>query len=243
MSTAVLRCYSLGSPYGKTPCESLAKGEKGEHIAEGFAEFKSDPIAVWGQLRGAKELLAKSKSFYRMDHAYVGRNDYYRITKGDFQPSEIVERPSDRWDALRKRYSLKVSDWRKGGKIVVTLSDPRTYDFFGVKNWPAEIEAQIKKHTNRPVVMRKRTESRPLAEDLRDAWCLVTYASNSVIEALQSGVPVFSLGPSIARPMGSSDLSKLEDPLYPENREEFFRHMAYCQFTPQELEAGALRRI
>jgi hypothetical protein len=239
----MLRTYSLGSPFGKKPCEAMAIGERGNHLSEPFAKFVEDPIVVWGQLRGAKDLLAKSKSFYRMDHAYVGRNDYYRIAYRDFQPSEIVQRPPDRWEALKRRYGLKVGGWRKGKNVVVCLSDPRTYEFFGNKEWPAEIALELKKRTDRPVIIRKREEKRPLAEDLRDAWCLVTYASNSVVEALLAGVPVFTLGPSIARPMGLADVSRIESPAYPENREEFFRHMAYCQFTPEEYQAGVLKRI
>ena len=229
-----MRAYSLGSPFGKVPCEFLQKG----HEKEPNAAFKSDPIAVWGQLRGARDLLAKSKHFYRMDHAYIGRLDFYRMTRNGFQPEKLVSRPADRWEFLKNKYRLKVQNWTKGKHVLVTLSDQRTYDFFGLGKWGDGIKSEIKKHTDREIILRPRTESRPIAEQLKDAWCLVTYASNSTIDALLAGVPVFTLGPSIARPMGFSDLSKLEAPLYPENREEFFRHMAYCQFTNPEFQSG-----
>ena len=229
-----MRSYSLGSPFGCVPCEFLQKG----HSREPNASFQADPIAVWGQLRGAKDLLAKSRHFYRMDHAYVGRLDYYRMTRGGFQPSRIKQRPPDRWESLKKKYGLKIGEWRRGKHILVALSDQRTYDFFQVGKWGETIAGEIKKHSDREIVLRTRIEKRPIAEQLRDAWCLVTYASNSTIDALLAGVPVFTLGPSIARPMGFSDLSKIEAPLYPENREEFFRHMAYCQFTNPEFENG-----
>lgn len=215
------------------PCESLLRN----HSKEPHASYSGDPIAVWGQLRGAKDLLAKSRHFYRMDHAYVGRLDYYRITRNAFQPEKLVQRPADRWDALKARYKLKLGDWRKGKNVLVTLSDPRTYEFFGVQNWPSEIEQEIKKHTDRPIVKRSRTEQVPIAEQLKDAWCVVTYASNSALDSLMAGVPVFVLGPSIARPM-SGRLEQLESPVYPENREEFFRHMAYCQFNCSEFQSG-----
>jgi hypothetical protein len=234
-----VRAYSLGSPFGKVPCEFLQKG----HSTEINASFKEDPIAVWGQLRGAKEILSKSKHFYRMDHAYVGRLEFYRMTRGDFQPRGMVSRPSDRWDWLKTRFKLKVGGWQKGKHVLVTLSDQRTYDFFGESKWPKEIEALVKNHTDRPVVMRPRTDTRPLAEHLKDAWCLVTFASNSAIDALLAGVPVFTLGPHITRPVGLSDLTKIEAPHYPENREEFFRHMAYCQFTNDEFRSGFARKM
>jgi hypothetical protein len=233
-----MRVYSLGSPFGKVPCEFLQKG----HQTGINLPFQGDPIAVWGQLRGAKELLSKSRHYYRMDHAYVGRLDFYRMTRGDFQPSRLKERPADRWESLKKKYALKVRDWQKGKHVLVTLSDQRTYDFFGVGKWGDGIKAEIKRHTDRPVVLRQRNEARPLAEQLKDAWCLVTYASNTTIDALLAGVPVFTLGPSIARPMGLADVSRIESPTYPENREEFFRHMAYCQFNNSEFASGFATR-
>jgi hypothetical protein len=230
--------YSLGSPYGVVPCDHLAK-YRGKHIPDQRAEFKGDPIVVWGQIRGAKELLQKSRTFYRMDHAYIGRLQYFRITRGDFQPSRIMERPADRWEKLKKEYDLTMKPWKKSdGYILVALSEPATYSFFDQERWPERIEGELKKYTDRPIRLRKRRDDRPLADDLRKAWCLVTFASNSVREALLEGVPVFTLGPSIARPMGLSDVSRIESPYYPENREEFFRHLAYCQFTNEEFASG-----
>jgi hypothetical protein len=235
----MLRVYGLGTPYGDRPSRALANSCGGEFTNTPREEFKSDPIAVWGQLRGARELLRRSKTFYRLDHAYVGRLKYFRLTKGDFQPSRIVERPADRWESLKKEYGLEMKPWNKGeGFVLLTLSDPRTYTFFGIEDWPVRIVQEIKKHTDRPIRIRERGETRPLSEDLRKASCLVTYASNSVREALLAGVPVFTLGPSIARPMGLSEVSRIESPIYPENREAFFRHMAYCQFTEAEFGSG-----
>ena len=232
-----MQVYSLGSPYGFLPCEALGESLGIKYNKEPRVSFSGDPIAVWGQLRGAKELLSQSKNFYRMDHAYIGRLRFFRITKGDFQPSRIVDRPADRWEELKKEFALEVKPWRKGGHVLVTLSAPATYWFFGVDDWPARIEKEIRKYTDRPVKIRQRDAKHSIAEDLKDAHCLVTFASNSAIDALLSGVPVLTLGPSIARPMGVG-LESIESPFYPENREEFFRHMSYCQFTVKEFRSG-----
>ena len=210
---------------------------KAPYSEEPRVKYEGDQIAVWGQLRGAKELLSHSKNFYRMDHAYIGRLKYFRITKGDFQPSKIVERPADRWDRLKDEFKLEMKPWTTGKHVLVTLSAQATYWFFNVDDFPARIEKEIRKYTDRPIKVRQRDAKNPIAEDLKDAHCLVTYASNSAIDALMGGVPVFTLGPSIARPMGS-DVSRIESPLYPENREEFFRHMAYAQFTTEEFRSG-----
>jgi hypothetical protein len=233
-----LNVYSLGTPFGWKTCDALAKSVNGKHHKQPKDPFVADPVAVWGQIRGAKEILAHSKDFYRLDHAYVGRLKYFRITKGDFQPSQIVERPADRWESLKTEYGLEIKPWGKGEQVLVTLSDPKTYSFFGVDGWPEKIVKELKKYTDRPIKVRERGDQSSLVEILKTTSCLVTYASNSVREALLEGVPVITLGPSIARPMGHTDVSLIESPMYPENREEFFRHMAYCQFTEAEFRSG-----
>ena len=227
----------MGSPFGVIPCEDLARSHRElQHHKAGHESFKNDPIAVWGQLRGAKDLLGKSSHFYRLDHAYYKRMDFFRMTRGDFQPSKIVERPSDRWEDLKRRYSIKLSPWRYGKHVILALSDPRTYDFFGVPDFPEKTKKAIEKSTDRSVIVRKRGEKIPIGEQLKDAWCLVTYASNSVVDALISGVPVVTLGPSIARPV-SGTIEQIEHPRYGD-REPFFRHMAYCQFNRDEFRNG-----
>lgn len=231
-----MNVYSLGSPYGCVPCENLAKGSGGRFLPEPHSKFEEDPIAVWGQLRGAKELLKSSKHFYRLDHAYAGRLKFFRMTKGDFQPAKIVQRPPDRWEALKKQLNLSMKNWTCGRHVLVTLSDPRTYEFFGVEDFPERVVEEIKKFTDRQIRIRPRKSEVPIQEDLANAHCLVTFASNSVIEALLAGIPVFPLGPSIARPVGHS-LSEIEALRY-FDREEFFRHMAYSQFTNAEFASG-----
>jgi hypothetical protein len=227
--------FTCGSPFGIRPCDELAKSVKGQLHTETNPLKQSGPIAVWGQIRGARELLNGCGDHYRLDHAYIGRNEFFRMTRDDFQPSVIRERPSDRWDDLKKRFNLSIEPWRNGKKIVVALSMPGTYDFFGVPQWGKSIEGELKK-SNREVVVRQRKETRPIKNDLADAHCLITYSSNSVIDALLMGVPVFTAGPSIARPM-SGKWGDWENPVYPD-RESFMNHVAYCQFSLAEFRSG-----
>lgn len=224
--------FSCGSPFGIRPCTELAKSCKGQLNTENYPPKQQGPIAVWGQLRGARELLNGKDEFYRLDHAYIGRGDYYRMTKGDFMPSKVLERPADRWEALQKRYSLEMQDWQRGEHIVLALSMPGTYDFFNVTGWAKDIQKKLES-CGRKVVVRQRKETKPIKEDLKNAYALVTFASNSVMEALLMGVPVVVRGPSIARPVSGS----LDEPAYPD-REKFFRHVAYCQFNLDEFRSG-----
>lgn len=238
----MLRCYSLGSPYGKTACEDFATGAKGVHIPNPNAPFICDPILVWGQLRGARELLSKSRDFYRMDHAYIGRKKYYRVTHRDFNPSRIVSRPSDRWQELKKRFNVSVREPRRDGKhILVCLHRQETMVFFGEKDWENRIGAMIKANTDRPVIMRGRESNKPIAEDLKNAHCVVHYASNAAIDAVLAGIPVVTLGPHITRPLSGS-LETIDGIELPD-RQRFLHHLAYCQFTPEEMKSGEAWRI
>lgn len=225
-----MHVFSCGSPYGIHPCEALAKSVKGQLHTETTPLKQNGPIAVWGQIRGARELLNGHKDFYRLDHAYIGRNDYFRLTKGDFMPSKILDRPADRWEALKKRYDLELAPWqdKEDGHVVLAFSMPATYDFFGVTGW-----AKQKTNEYPKAVIRQRKETRPIKEHLKGASKLITYASNSVLDALLRGVPVEVHGPSIARPISGER--------HPD-REAFFRHVAYCQFSLEEFRSGfALR--
>ena len=231
-----MHVFTCGSPYGIRPCGELAKSTKGSLHTEQNPLKQDGPIAVWGQIRGAGELLNGHKEeLYRLDHAYIGRNDYYRMTRDDFQPSVVRDRPADRWNELKKRYSLNIEPWKKGSKIIVALSMPGTYEFFGVHQWGKAVISELEK-TGRKVVVRQRKETRPIKQDLEDAHCLVTYASNSVIDSLLAGVPVFVAGPSIARPIAGKWLD-VNNPVYPD-REVFMRHVAYCQYTLEEFRSG-----
>jgi hypothetical protein len=234
-----MHVFSLGSPHGLRACQELAKSCKGQLNTENYPQKQQGTIAVWGQLRGARELLNGSEDFYRLDHAYIGRNEYYRMTKGDFMPSRIIERPADRWEALKKRFSLEIEPWKKGKNVVVAFSMPGTYDFFNVSGWGKQVLSSLKSF-GRPIIERQRKETRPIKEDLKDAHCLVTFASNSVMEALLMGVPVFVAGPSIARPVAGNWLD-IENPVFPD-RETFFRHVAYSQYTLEEFADGRALR-
>lgn len=234
----MLRCYSLGSPYGKIACDALAKGANGVHVPEPNAFFREDPIAVWGQLRGAKQLLEASKDFYRLDHAYFGRKKCYRLTRGAFMPPSIVERDGGRWKELREKFHVKPQPQRRDGKtILVCLHRPETYRFFGEPDFAQTIKARIKAQTARPIVLRERESPRSLVDDLGSAHCVVHYASNAAIDALVEGVPVITLGPHITAPV-SCRLEDIDGELTMPDLDAFWRHLAYSQFSLTEFESG-----
>ena len=74
------------------------------------------------------------------------------------------------------------------------------------------------------------------------AHALVTHSSNVAIEAACLGTPVFVAPTSAAAPVGRVDLADIEMPIYPD-REPWLAHLAYNQFSFEEIRSGEAWRM
>ena len=210
-----------------------------------------------------KKCLEDGNNFYYMDSGYVGNNvgafngqgikKYHRIVLNDLQHRVIRPRPSDRWDRLgvqmypRRRY---------GNRIIVAAPDEKPCKYYGIdhESWAADTVAEIKKHTDRPVEVRERAPRRidrvlnePLSRVLeQDVHALVTFNSVAAVESILAGVPAFVLAPShIAEPVANRDLSRMDDPFYPDQDllMSWCHSMAYGQYHVKELKNGTAFRM
>jgi hypothetical protein len=209
-----------------------------------------------------KQCLEDHNNFYYMDSGYVGNNvgdrnsqgikQYHRIVLNDMQHRIISPRPSDRWDRL----GVKIHPRRYGHKIIVAAPDEKPCKYYGINHdeWIAQTVAEIKKHTDRPIVVRERAPRRidrvlnePLSQVLeQDVHALVTFNSIAAVESILTGVPAFVLAPShVAEPVASRDLSKIEDAFYPDHDllMAWCHSMAYGQYHVKELKNGTAFRL
>jgi len=209
-----------------------------------------------------KQCLADGNNFYYMDSGYVGNNvgtqnrhgikQYHRIVRNDLQHRTIRPRPSDRWDLL----GVNINPRRTGHKIVVAAPDEKPCRYYGIdqQQWIADTVAEIKKHTDRPVEVRERAPKRtdrvlnePLVRVLaQDVHALVTFNSIAAVESILAGVPAFVLAPShVAEPVANRDLSKIDDPFYPDRDllMAWCHNMAYGQYHVRELKNGTAFRM
>lgn len=203
-----------------------------------------------------------NKTFYYMDSGYFGNQPnrlnpqgwklWHRIVKNDLQHNEIIPRPSDRWQQLQ----IALHPRRYGKTIIVAAPDDKPCKFYNIDKdtWVNETVATLKKHTDRPIIVRQRAPKRidrvqsdPLSVLLaRDVHALVTFNSVAATEAVMQGVPAFTMAPAnAARPVGNIDLSKIETPYYPDldTLHAWVHHLAYGQFHVDELRNGTAFRI
>lgn len=210
--------------------------------------------------------LSKGARFIYFDKGYIHRGwgvknkRYIRFSVNGLHPLEYfqnVPRPPDRWNRLK----VPMRPFRGTGSHVIfagcTSKFANFHDFDPV-DYARAIVKTVKQWTGRPVLYRPKpgdrnspvdnpvegttlsNHHRTIEEELQNAHALVTFSSNAAIDAILAGVPAFVLGPGIAKPISNTDLSRIEDPCFPPEKEQrqFFYDLAYCQWNGREIEKG-----
>ena len=231
-------------------------------------ENYKDAVLILRGLRSRRILQIAGKNeidYYYMDTGYFGNYGkgkiWHRIIKNNLHMDSITDRSKDRFDYIirtSKRNLLYpkaglVKPWnKKGSKILLCPPTQKSFTYYGKDYdvWMKNTVGEIKKYTDREIVIREKPESRTarviyntiwraLDEDI---WAVVTYNSIVAVEAVTHGIPAFCLGPNAASFVSRTDLSKIEDPLYPK-RQMWLNNLAYSQFSTVEMESGAAWKI
>lgn len=164
---------------------------------------------------------------------------YYRWHVNAFQMQAVRDVPADRWNAL----DIAVSPWHRGGAHIVVADTGFDYwDLHADRDWTRRTVDELRRHTDRKIVVRDKESKVPLDQELAGAHCLVTHGSIAAVEAVVMGCPVFVHRDSAAAVMGRTDFTQIEAPVYPD-RERWLHSLAYCQFNEAELCDGTLWRL
>jgi len=237
-------------------------------------EEPGEPV-VFGNLRGTADIIRAAEknniNYYYFDHAYmykayVHRPDpvfnkrFYRITKNGEQLTKFINwkqspdliKRIQNFEKIQK-IKINLNLYGKGSKILIL---PPTqficeYHQLGTEDeWIDNTIQEIKKYTDREIVVRKKPaigETAPISfeEHLKQAFCVVTYQTSAVTEAIRYGIPVFCSEYSCAKPVSKTDLSQIELPYYP--TEEVIRYwinsLLTAQFTEEEITGGKAKEI
>lgn len=216
-------------------------------------ELPDDAIPVCGQNEELRESIFKWIRTGRT-WVYVDRG-YFRRGKGSFSwlPKALDEgfrrfhvgcfqlQSLGNTDGRRLRVAgVAESPWQKPGKHIVVASQSLAYEHFhGLRDWTNETVRRLKRLTDRPVVVRPKNSTRPLAMDLRGAHALVTHGSNAAVEAVILGTPVFVDRISAAALVGKTDLAEIENPIRPD-RHPWLCALANSQFSIDEMLDGSM---
>lgn len=202
-----------------------------------------EPFVVWGQ-RWLSETIVppavrQGVDWWHVDNGFYwpanGRpTGYYAITFRGLTPAFIA-------DADRTRLPLRMAAWRqsRGDHVLLALPGMHYGRMLGadMAAWCRTIAERIGAHTDRPILLREKGCSRPLAHDLARAFVVVTHSSKVAIDAVVAGIPSVVEPSNPAAPVCSTDLAEIEAPKMPE-RDAWWASLMAQQFTLDEMRSG-----
>lgn len=249
---AVVGYVPPGKAKARLVCAAFVQGAGGFVCQPPPARLRAGEAAFFGVTEATQHLWRQARNqgrdWYYLDNAYfdVARGRLFRAAKNAVQAGGREPPDWARWAAL----GVTIRPWREQGRHVLLVVQSDTYmrvvaGYAGC--WWRDALALLKRHTDRPITVRgyrrdKLALAATLTDALRDCWALVTWSSAAANEALLAGVPVFTAGACAATPMGSSDLTRIEAPVYPEGRPEWAAALAGRQWTLDELRDGTAWR-
>jgi hypothetical protein len=209
---------------------------------------------------------SQNRDFYYMDTGYfgnfvnkenpVGKKIYHRVVKNELQHISIRPAPEKRWlDLVSNDKRLLFPGWKKEGKnILLIVPNNKSCKFYGeeLSYWLDQTLRSIKTYTNRPIVIRKKLSrsNRTLIDSIynaldRDVFATVVFNSIAAIESINYGIPAFYSVPCSAGPLGLQDISKINNPFYPDPELIYKQccNLANNQFTVDEMKNGYAWKI
>lgn len=246
-----IKVYETSHIISRTICRAFAPGCNAQVVPA--VTLLDGVAACYGILRGTNEIInaafKEKRDLYYIDLGYFSRSDhyhlnfdgYYRVTKNAYQHNGFGDYPGDRLGNLE----IDVKPWKRKGEHILVF--PLSYNFsvhrgMDHKAWLRDTIAEVSKYTDRPIMIKPKSSEMTLDEALQDCHAVVSYDSNAVVDAVIKGIPGFTLGQCGANAVTLSDLSKIENPIYPK-RKQWLQNLSYNQWDFEEFKDGTCWRM
>lgn len=207
---------------------------------------------------------AKGRAVY-IDLGYWGRREggrwtgYHKVAVNARHPTAYYRRPAHP-GARFERFNVPIRPWAVRSKrapiLLCGMGDKAARaEGYEPEAWERWVITQIRRYTDRPILYRPKPswkqarpiegcgfspKARELAQELDQAWAVVTHHSNAAVEAVLAGVPAFCWY-GVGVDMAARRLSLIEEPHYPTRpeREQWAADIAYTQWSVAEMRTGA----
>ena len=218
-------------------------------------DLEKYPIVVFGILRGTGDLIKQCEkinhTYYHIDHSYhfksvehkinnIFDDNIYRITKNGLMINYIDKLNNNDHERI-KRYKrfYEIKPWKKtGDHIIIFPPSDHVKKWYNIPNWEKQTIEKLKKYTNRKIIIKTKDDKKSFKDLILNAWAVVSCQSSASVDALLEGVPSFCNEISMSKPVSYTDLSLIETPFYPDNREEWFNSLLANQYFMDEIKNG-----
>ena len=290
MRVAVITDTANNNDYLKY-LESFAMGSGGDLVSSSHAH-KYDCAVIFGSYkkergkpahRGKGKVIQSGMPYVQIETQLIGRpittalHNEFRVGVNGFLWDDadwgFEHIRSDRSHKVfgRNGYDPNI-EWKSSGEYILLCMQKvgdaslRGADVFA---WTKDTVDQIRKHTNRKIIVRphplyrkaeqlnklketvlrvsdvhwqeadlRQPEFVPIAEQLKGAWCTVTYSSGTGIDAVINGVPNVACDTgSMVYDVSTKDMSEIENP-YRSEKKIWANKIAHCQWSIEEFESG-----
>lgn len=268
--------FSLWTQYGALNSKPVFDAFRHSLIQAGHTVHNNRPDAdvdvIWSVLWSGRMLTNKSiwdaaqaqgKPVIVLEVGGIVRGTTWKVGLNGINKNSffIKDSTSARADSL----GLTLKSWRtQGDHILVCGQHDHSLQWQGMPNinqWTIETVKEIKKYTDRKIVIRphprcsitavdhqfknviKQTPARRAGSyddyDMRfdNAHAVVSWSSNPGIRAAINGYPIFTGPNSLAQPVANHSLALIETPQMPE-RQQWLNDYAHTEWTVQEIATG-----
>lgn len=199
------------------------------------------------QQLGQRKVIVLEKGYIKRDIYYAAGFDGLN-GRADFRNKNS---PSDR----ARLIDIELEPWKKNGNHIIICGQvpwDAAVQHTNHIHWIQSTIEHVRARTNRPIIFRGHPLARKaypkfpvdadsyspqLEDDLKNAYCVITFNSNSAVEAAINGVPViFCDEGSMAQDVGNK-LENLNNLAYPD-RTQWLNNIAYSQWSIEEMAQG-----
>jgi hypothetical protein len=171
---------------------------------------------------------------------------------------------SQRWQQISRDLGIHLKDWRTTGSHILICTQRNggwSMKGLNVSQWLEKTVDEIKKYSNRPIIVRGHPGDKTAAtylkskagrysvstndyilQDFANAWAVVTYNSTPGVAASIEGIPAFVTDSvpqtSQAYTVANYTLSDIENPELKE-RQQWIEKLSMCHWKFEELSNGS----
>ena len=239
------------------------------HIEKGWKDEDRNIHFFWGlganNMGLIKECENKGEEWWYVDLGYFTEqitrypkpeihnkdNTYFRIVKGSIHTKSGILTDGERLDILREKGIVTIyPGWAEGRKKILVCPSSPTVSYYinniTQEEWIDNTVKELKKYTKREIEVRNKPRpgnkwwDKPLLEELKDTYCLVTNMSLAAVDAVTHNVPAITYKDNVASSVCTTELNMIETPYKPNVRtiREWMTVMSEHQFTLNEIGSG-----